>query len=144
VVRSLALILGSLAVGTMVGCASSRMPTEPNATTCGTAYTFSAPGHAALQSGSCAGLIVAPAAVSIHVGQQISVHVMHEQDGRLDVPVPVPATAAIKIVSQSGASATYRAVSPGTVALLAHHTPFCATSDPKFATGAALTVHVEP
>jgi hypothetical protein len=120
------------------------MQTAPSATTRAIPYTFFAPGHAAIQSGSCAGLILQAApSLTVRRGQRLSVQVMHEQDGRLDVPIPKPTTPAIKILSQPDASATYEAVFTGTVVLLAHHTRFCGTSA-RFAICAALGVRVVP
>jgi hypothetical protein len=69
---------------------------------------------------------------------------MHEQDGRLDFPIPTAAMAAITIAAQSDASVTYQAVSTGTVVLLAHHTQFCSMSNAKIASCAVLAVHVTP
>jgi hypothetical protein len=82
-------------------------------------------GHAAIQAGSCAGVLSSTApSLTVHRGQHLSVQIMHEQDGRLDFPIPTAATAAITIAAQSDASVTYQAVSTGTVVLLAHHTQF--------------------
>jgi hypothetical protein len=69
---------------------------------------------------------------------------MHEQDGRLDFPIPTPTTAAIRIAAQSDASVTYQPVSTGTVVLLAHHTRFCSMSNSKIANCPVLAVHVTP
>jgi len=75
--------------------------------------------------GSCAGRI-SSSSVTIRRGQRLSVEIAHEQNGRLDFPVPTPITAAIKILSRSGASVRYQAVSPGTARLVAHHTQVAA------------------
>jgi hypothetical protein len=108
-----------------------------------TPYTFSAPGHVAIESGSCAGLI-SPTSLTIRGGQRLSVEIAHEQNGRLDFPIPTPTTGAIKILSLSGASVTYEAVSTGTERLLAHHTQFCAARDPRIGSCTALVVHIKP
>ena len=57
----------------MAGCGGSTQ-TSPKVTTCGTPYTFSAPGHAAIESGSCAGLI-SPTSLTIRRGQRLSVEI---------------------------------------------------------------------
>ena len=134
-------LVGLLAFGTLAGCGSSTH-TSPTTTSCGTSYTFSAPGHAAIESGSCAGLI-SPTSLTIRRGQRLSVEITHEQDGRLDFPIPRPTTAAIKILSRSGSSVTYQAVSTGTARLVAHHTQFCAALDPRIGDCTALVVRIE-
>lgn len=139
---SLRLLVGLLVLSTMVGC-GSRAQTSPRVTTCGTPYTFSAPGRTAIESGSCAGLI-SPTSLTIRRGQRLSVEITHEQDGRLDFPIPTPTTGAIKILSRSGASVTYQTVSTGTERLVAHHTQFCAALDPRIGSCTALLVHVQP
>jgi hypothetical protein len=140
--RALRLIVGLLVLGTMAGCGSSTH-TSPRVTTCGTPYTFSAPGHAAIASGSCAGLI-SPTSLTIRRGQRLSVEITHEPSGRLDFPIPTPTTGAIKILSRSGASVHYQALSTGTERLVAHHTQFCAAHDPRIGSCTALVVHIEP
>jgi hypothetical protein len=140
--HALRLLVGLLVLGTVDGCGSSTQ-TSPRVTTCGTPYTFSAPGHAAIESGSCAGLI-SPTSLTIRRGQALSVEITHEQNGRLDFPIPRPTTGAIKILSRSGASVTYQAVSTGTERLVAHHTQFCAALDPRIGSCTALVVHIEP
>jgi hypothetical protein len=140
--RALRLLFGLLVLSTMAGCGSSTR-TLPRVTTCGTPYTFSAPGHAAIESGSCAGLI-SPTSLTIRRAQRLSVEITREQNGRLDFPIPTPTTAAITILSRSGASVTYQAVSTGTDRLVAHHTQFCAGLDPRIGSCPALVVHIEP
>lgn len=140
--RALGLLSGLFALGTIAGCGSSTR-TSPRVTTCGTPYTFSAPGQAAVESGSCAGLI-SSASLTVRRGQRLSVEVTHEQSGRLDFPIPTPTTAAIKILSRSGASVTYEAVSMGTARLVARHTQFCAALDPRIGNCTALVVRVGP
>lgn len=141
--RALGLLVGLvLGLGTMDGCGRSAQ-TSPRATTCGTPYTFSAPGHGAVESGSCAGLI-SSASLTIRRGQRLSVEITHEQSGRLDFPIPTPTTGAVKILSRSGASVTYQTVSTGTARLVAHHTQFCAALDPRIGNCTALVVRVEP
>jgi hypothetical protein len=140
--RALRWLVGLLALGTMAGCGSSTY-TSPRATTCGTPYTFSAPGHAPIESGSCAGLI-SSTSLTIRRGQRLSVEITHEQNGRLDFPIPTPTTGAIKVLSRSGASVTYEAVSTGTERLVAHHTQFCAVLDPRIGSCTALVVHIRP
>jgi len=126
------LILGTWALAATAGRGSSSTPTLPIATTCGIPYTFSASGHAPVQSGSCAGLILPSVrSLTVHEGQRLSVEIVHEQNGRLDFPIPTPTTRAVRIVSTSGAIVTYQAVSAGTVKLLAHHARLCAASDPS-------------
>lgn len=133
-----------LALGAMAGCGSNSTHAS-SATSCATPYTFAAPGHAAIRSGSCAGLLPSTApSLTVRRGQRLSVEIMHEQDGRLDVPIPTPTTAAIRIASQSDALVTYQAVSTGTVGLVPRHTRFCVASDPRYASCAVLTVHVIP
>src|ERR1700740_879960 len=109
--RALRLLVGLLVLGTMAGCGSSTQ-TLPRATTCGTPYTFAPPGHAAIESGSCAGLI-SSTSLTIRRGQRLSVEITHKQNGRLDFPIPTPTTPTIKILSRSGSSVTYQAVSTG-------------------------------
>jgi hypothetical protein len=130
-------------LATLAGCGSSSGQTSRKTTTCGTPYTFTAPGHRTTESGSCAGLI-SPASLTIRRGQRLEVEITHEQDGRLDFPVPTPTTAAIQILSRSGSSVTYQAVLTGTARLVAHHTQFCAALDPRVGDCAALMVHVKP
>jgi hypothetical protein len=142
VVRALRLLVGPLALGAMAGCGSSTQ-TSARVTTCGTPYTFAAPGHAAIESGSCAGLI-SPTSLTIRRGRRLSVEITHEQNGRLDFPIPTPTTAAIKILSRSEASVSYQAVSTGTGRLVAHHTQFCAALDPRIGNCTALMVRIEP
>jgi hypothetical protein len=139
--RALGWLVGLLALGTMARCGSSTY-TSPRATTCGTPYTFSAPGHAAIESGSCAGLI-SRTSLTMRRGQRLSLEITHEQDGRLDFPIPTPTTPAIKILSRSGSSVTYQTVSTGTASLVAHHTQFCAALDPRIGDCAALVVRIE-
>jgi hypothetical protein len=140
-------MFGMLVLGMTAGCGGSSRQTPPSATTttCGIPYTFSPPGHAAIQSGSCAGLIV-PTAPSLTVrrGQRLSVQITHELDGRPDFPIPTRTTAAIKILSQSDASVMYQAVSSGTASLIAHHTQFCAPLDPRVGSCTVLRVRVDP
>ena len=140
--RALRFLIGLLVLGTMAGCGGSTQ-TSPRVTTCGTPYTFSAPGHAAIESGSCAGLI-SPTSVTIRRGQRLSVEITREQNGRLDFPIPRPTTGAIRILSRSGASVTYQAVSAGTERLVAHRTQLCAALDPRIGNCTALVVHIEP
>lgn len=134
------LLIGLLALGTMAGCASGTHA-SPRATTCGIPYTFRAPDHRSVESGSCAGLIT-PTSLTIRRGQRFSVEITHEQDGRLDFPIPRPTTPAIKIRSRSGSAVTYQAVSTGTARLVAHHTQFCARLDPQVGNCTALVVHI--
>ena len=140
--RALRLLVGLLVLGTVGGCGSSTQ-TSPKVTTCGTPYTFSARGHATIESGSCAGLI-SPTSLTVRRGQRLSVEIAHEQNGRLDFPIPTPTTGAIKILSRSGASVTYDAVSTGTERLVAHHTQFCAARDPRIGSCTALVLHIRP
>ena len=140
--RALWLFFGLLALATLAGCGSGSGQTTPKTTTCGTPYTFTAPGHRTIESGSCAGLI-SSTSLTVRRGQRLAVEVTHEQDGRLDFPVPTPTTAAVKILSRLGNSVTYQAVSPGTARLVAHHTQFCAALDPRVGDCTALVVHVE-
>jgi hypothetical protein len=140
--RALRLLVGLLVLGTMAGCGSSTQ-TSPRVTTCGTPYTFAAPGHAAMESGSCAGLI-SSTSLTIRRGQRLSVEITHEQNGRLDFPIPTPTTPAIKILSRSGSSVMYQAASTGTARLVAHHTQLCAALDPRIGNCTALVVHIEP
>lgn len=142
VMRAHRFLVGLLALGTIAGCGSSTH-TSPRATTCGTPYSFLAPGHPAVQSGSCAGLI-SSTSLTIRRGQRLSVEITHEQNGRLVFPIPTPTTAAIRIVSRSGASVTYEAVLTGTTRLVAHHTQFCAALDPRIGNCAVLVVRVAP
>lgn len=142
-VRALRFSLGLLALITLAGCGSSSGQTSWKPTTCGTPYTFTGPGHRTIQSGSCAGLI-SPTSLTIRRGQRLTAEVTHEQDGRLDFPVPTPTTAAIKILSRSAASATYQAELTGTARLVAHHTQFCAGLDPRVGDCTALVVRVKP
>jgi hypothetical protein len=139
--RALRLLVGAFVLGPMAGCGSSTLTSR--VTTCGPPYNFAAPGHAAIESGSCAGLI-SPTSLTIRRGQRLSVEIMHEQNGRLDFPTPTPSNAAIKILSRSGASVTYQAVLTGTTRLVAHHTRFCAALDPRIGNCTALTVRIEP
>jgi hypothetical protein len=133
-----------LALGATVGCGSSSTRAL-TATSCGVPYTFSVPGHAAIETGSCAGLLSSTAlSLTVRRGQRFSVQIMHEQDGRLIFPIPTPTTFAIRIASQHGASVTYQAVATGTAVLLARHTPFCSASDPKMGSCPVLAVHVTP
>ncbi|MFL5863682.1 MAG: hypothetical protein ACJ780_23405 [Solirubrobacteraceae bacterium] len=138
----LRILFGLLALGTAVGCGTNSQTTS-STTTCGVPYIFSVPGHPAIKSGSCAGLITSTS-VTVRRGQRLFVEITHEENGRLDFPVPTPTTAAIKILSRSGASISYRAVSTGTTSLIAHHTQFCAALDPRRGSCRALTVHIEP
>ena len=140
--RALRLLVGLLVLATMAGCGSSTQ-TSPRVTTCGTPYSFAAPGHAAIESGSCAGLI-SSTSLAIRRGQRLSVEITHEQNGRLDFPIPTPTTPAITILSRSGSSVTYQAVSTGTAMLVAHHTQLCAALDPRIGNCTALVVHIEP
>jgi hypothetical protein len=136
------LTLGVGAAAAISGC-GSRAEQTASFTTCGIPYTFSAAGHAVVQSGSCAGLILRTAPLlAVDAGQRFSVEISHEQSGRLDLPIPKPATEAIRILAISGATITYQAVSTGTVLLLSHHTQLCIAADPRFATCAALKVVV--
>jgi hypothetical protein len=139
--RALRLLVGLLALGTMAGCGSSTLTSR--VTTCGPPNTFAAHGHAAIESGSCAGLI-SSTSLTMRRRQRLSVEITHEQNGRLDFPTPTPSTAAIKILSRSGASVTYQAVSTGTARLVSHHTQFCAALDPRIGNCTALTVRIEP
>jgi hypothetical protein len=140
--RALRLLVGLLVLGMTAGCGSGTQ-TSPRVTTCGTPYTFSAPGHAAIESGSCAGLI-SPTSLTIRAGQRLSVEITHEQNGHLDFPIPTPTTGAIKVLSRSGASVAYEAVSTGTETLVAHHTQFCAALDPRIGSCTALVVLIRP
>ena len=135
-------LVGLLVLGTAAGCGASTQTTS-RVTTCGTPFTFAAPGHAAIESGSCAGLI-SSTSMTIRRGQRLTVEITHEQNGRLDFPIPTPTTPAIKIQSRSGSSVRYQAMSTGTTTLIAHHTELCAALDPRIGNCTALVVHIEP
>jgi hypothetical protein len=64
--RALPLLFGILALGATAGCASKSTET-PDGTTCAITYTFSVPGHTAIQAASCAGVLSSTApSLTVH------------------------------------------------------------------------------
>ena len=125
-----------------VAAAAATTTGAPGASTCGTPYIFKAAGKTVL-SGSCAGLVGPKAPLlTVGLGRRFSVQILHEQDGRLDFPVPAPSTRAVRLVKRKGSTAIYLAKSPGMTRLLSRHTRFCASTDPRYGTCAALKVRV--
>jgi len=67
----------------------------PPVTSCGIPYTFTFQHRAPLLSGSCAGLLPpSPPRVLVTRGRTFSLRIVHEQNGRLDFPIPTPTTGA--------------------------------------------------
>jgi hypothetical protein len=118
-------------------------PASPLPSSCAVPYTFTAAGKT-IPSGSCAGLIgFRPPRLVVRRGQRFSVRIVHEQDGRLDFPVPRPAnTARVRVLRRHGSRVTYRARSRGRTPLLSRHTRFCHGIDPRLGTCTALKVRV--
>jgi hypothetical protein len=126
----------------IVGCGAEHKPTPFLGTTCGIPYTFKTDGKTVL-SGTCAALLPpTPPQLTVRLGERFSVQIAHEQDGRLDFPVPVPITDAVRMLGRSGATATYTAQSLGTVTLIARHTESCLKTNPHIGTCPALDVRV--
>lgn len=96
-----------------------------------------------INSGSCAGQL-GPAApeVTIKIGERFSVQVAHDAGGTPTFPIPQPSNGAVELIAHAGSNATYAAVSPGTVNLEAHDTPYCSATNPNPGTCAVLIVHV--
>ncbi len=115
----------------------------PPVTTCGIPYTFTFAHHTPVSSGSCAGLLpLRPPRVVLRRGQTFYVRIEHEQNGRLDFPVPTPTNGAVKRLRTSGATVAYLAASRGSALLVARHTHFCSGIDPRIGSCSALRVVV--
>lgn len=146
-----AMLLVLLLAGCGAGAGSPGGPPTPaqththtlvGATTCGTPYTFEADGTT-VSSGSCAGLISAtPPRLTVRRGERFSVEITHEQNGRLDFPVPQPTSGAVSLVGRHGPRANYVGHALGTARLVAHRTRFCENIDPRIGNCAALAVRV--
>jgi hypothetical protein len=138
VVLGCVLLLGLVAAG----CGGAATSASLTATTCGTPYRFRLNDKTAL-SGSCAAMLPPkPIRVTVRLGEQFSVEILHEQDGRLDFPVPRPAGIAVGLVKHTGATASYVGRSVGTSELMARHTRFCVGTDPAIGTCPVLKVRV--
>jgi len=137
-----ALVPGLAILVSSAGCGADVAATPRNVTTCGVAYTFEV-GHKTILSGGCAAVLPAHAPrVTVRLGEQLSVAILHEQSGALDFPVPIPRGRAIGMVSRRGARAFYVARSIGRSQLMARHTRFCLATDPALGTCNVLSVHV--
>lgn len=138
------MLTGCLILGAALGLAAVRASTTGAvaATTCGTPYTFEAAGRTIL-SGSCAGQLgPGTPLLRIRVGGRFSVRILHEQDGRLDFPVPTPSNRAIRLLNRRGSTAFYSARSRGLTTLVSRHTRYCARINPRYGTCPALKVQV--
>ena len=113
---------------------------------CGLAYLVQAEGRT-ISLGTCSGILptTLPHPLVVTTGAVFYVRVTHEMSGgRLDFPVPRPATDSVVRTAKRGPIVQYRAGSPGTSYLLARHTPFCAGVDPHLGTCRVLQVVVKP
>ncbi|MGI8557226.1 MAG: hypothetical protein ACR2ND_02775 [Solirubrobacteraceae bacterium] len=141
---TLALTPRTLYLMNQTGVWSIPAPAAPRtgATTCGTPYTFKVDGKA-IPSGSCAATIGPKfPLLTVRVGRRFSVQILHEEDGRLDFPVPAPTTTTVRLLGRRGSTASYLARSRGTTTLVSRHTRFCANTDPHIGTCTALKVRV--
>lgn len=138
----LVLIPGLAILVSAAGCGADVAATPRNVTTCGVPYTFEV-GHTTILSGGCAAVLPVHAPrVTVRLGEQLSVAILHEQSGTLDFPVPIPRGRAVALVSRRGARAFYVARSIGGSQLMARHTRFCLATDPALGTCNVLSVHV--
>jgi len=125
-----------------VATAAASTKRTPGASTCGTPYTFKV-GSKTILSGGCSGTIGPQSPLlTVRVGRRFSVQILHEQNGRLDFPVPAPATTVVRLLGRRGSTASYVAKSRGMTTLVSRHTRFCASTDPHVGTCPALRVRV--
>lgn len=142
--KRLKLCRGILVVGLLVQCvlagAAGAASPPTGATTCAIPYTFVVQGRT-IYAGSCAGRLPArPPAITVPVGTRFRVRILHERNGALDYPIPVPSNTSVHRTRRRGATVYYRTAKVGTTRLIAGHPPFC----PKIGNCAVLAVHVVP
>jgi hypothetical protein len=135
-------ILASASALVLAGCGSSSRSTLLTTSMCGWAYTVRADGNG-FPSGNCAGIVgVGIAHLTIKTGEKFSVEIAHEEDGRLDFPVPMPTSRAVELVGRRGAIAHYVGRTAGRSVLVARHSRYCSRTDPHFGTCPVIDVTV--
>lgn len=139
VLRTLAAVGGSQAGASLL--THLRTLLGPAVTTCGVPYTLTVSGKQ-IGSGSCAGLIGPTVHVTVKLGQTFTIGIVHEENGALDVPIPAPSNAVVRMIHRRGATVSYRATKVGAAKLVAKHTRFCMAADPRVSSCAAYTIKV--
>jgi hypothetical protein len=100
-----------------------KPPHDASITTCAIAYTFYVDGRTLPSAGCAANILPSPPRLTARLGERFSVQILHEASGRLDVPLPEPATPAVKLLDHSGSTARYDASSVVNPDKLAHLGP---------------------